>query len=135
MKNRLAQEFSVRFKTALKEAGVKISASHVASEFNLRYWGQSISTHAARNWLMGVSVPKQDKLVVLANWLRITPETLLFGTHPACPVAENAADEPINLVDRALIAQYLQLLPEHRYAVRLIVEALLHLPNGKKHPA
>jgi hypothetical protein len=135
MKNHLAQEFSVRLKTALKEAGVKASASHVASEFNLRYWGHSISTHAARNWLMGVSVPKQDKLVVLANWLRITPEALLFGTHPACPVAENATEEPINLVDRALIAQYLQLMPEHRYAVRLIVEALLHLPHGQKSSA
>jgi hypothetical protein len=132
MKNRLAQEFSARLKTALQEAGVKVSASHLASEFNLRYWGHSISTHAARNWLMGVSVPKQDKLVVLASWLRVSPEALLFGSHPACPVQENSDAEPLNLVDRALIAQYLQLVPEHRYAVRLIVEALMHLPRRQK---
>ena len=71
MKNPHALEFSARLKTALKEAGVRITASHVASEFNLRYWGQSVSNHAVRNWLIGVSIPKQDKLVVLANWLRV----------------------------------------------------------------
>jgi hypothetical protein len=70
--------------------------------------------------------------MVLASWLRISPEALLFGTHPACPVEEDAKDQPINLVDKALIAQYLKLMPEHRYAVRLIVEALIHMPSVQR---
>ena len=132
MKNPHAHEFSNRLKVALAHAGVKASASHLASEFNLRYWGQSISTHAARNWLMGVSVPKQEKLIVLADWLRVSPEALLFGTDPAYPACESVAEEPINLVDKALISKYLRLLPEHRFAVRLVVEALLHLPHRRQ---
>lgn len=129
MKNPHAHEFSIRLKTALTEAGIKPTASQLASEFNLRYWGHSISTHAARNWLMGVSVPKQDKLMVLADWLRVTPEALLFGTDPACPLDESSTGTAINLVDKELIAQYLRLMPEHRFAVRLIVEALVRLPQ------
>lgn len=132
MKNPHAHEFSNRLKIALAHAGVKASASHLASEFNLRYWGHSISTHAARNWLLGVSVPKQDKLIVLADWLRVTPEALLFGTDPAYPVCDSVAEEPINLVDKALISKYLRLLPEHRFAVRLVVEALLHMPSRRQ---
>ena len=132
MKNLHAQEFAERLKTALVQAGVKASASHLANEFNLRYWGQGISTHAARNWLMGVSIPKQDKLMVLADWLRISPQALLFGTDPVCPVQEGESERPLTLADKELIAQYLTLTSEHRFAVRLIVKALKHLsPNHK----
>ena len=80
-----ANTFAERFRSALKDAGVRVSATVVANEFNLRYWGEGISSHAARNWLMGVSIPKQDKLMVLAKWLKITPEGLLFGTPPPRP--------------------------------------------------
>ena len=127
MKNPLAKDFSIRFKTALREAGVRVSASNIAHEFNLRYWGAGISSHAARNWLMSVSIPKQDKLMVLAQWLRVTPEALLFGAQPPRPADENFTRDAVNLVDQQLIAQYFKLLPEHRVAVRLVVDALLAL--------
>ena len=82
-----ASKFADRFRAALKDAGVRVSATVVANEFNLRYWGEGISSHAARNWLMGVSIPKQDKLLVLAKWLKVSPEGLLFALHhPALPM-------------------------------------------------
>lgn len=129
MKNQLALEFSVRLKTALREAGIKATASNVASEFNLRYWGDSISNHAVRNWLIGVSVPKQDKLVVLAEWLRVSPEALLFGTEPVRPADAHFSSAPVNLVDQQVISQYFKLSDEHRFVVRLMVEALTHMPK------
>jgi transcriptional regulator with XRE-family HTH domain len=127
MNNPIAKDFSVRFKTALREAGIRVSASVIAHEFNLRYWGTSISSHAVRNWLMGVSIPKQDKLMVLAQWLRVTPEALLFGAQPVRPADEQFTEKPVNLVDQQLIAQYFKLLPEHRVTVRVMVDALLAL--------
>ena len=131
MNNPLAQDFSHRFKIALREAGVRVSASNIAHEFNLRYWGTGVSSHAVRNWLMGVSIPKQDKLVVLAQWLRVTPEALLFGAQPPRPADEHFTEKSVNLVDQQLIAQYFKLMPEHRVAVRLMVDALLAL--GAQH--
>jgi hypothetical protein len=66
-----AQKFSQRLRTAMQDSGYKPSATVLANEFNLRYWGNSITAHAARNWLIGVSLPKQDKLRVL-KWSSAT---------------------------------------------------------------
>ena len=124
-----AGTFADRFRAALKDAGVRVSATVVANEFNLRYWGEGISSHAARNWLMGVSIPKQDKLMVLAKWLKITPEGLLFGTPPSRPADETMPSEQVNLVDQQLIARYFSLQPEQRRVVREVVEGLAALNN------
>ncbi len=48
-------------------------------EFNLRWYGQPISNQAAWGWLNSRSIPKQDKLQVLAESLKIEPEVLRFG--------------------------------------------------------
>ena len=128
-------KFADRFRAALKDAGVRVSATVVANEFNLRYWGEGISSHAARNWLMGVSIPKQDKLLVLSKWLKISPEGLLFGTPPPRPADEALTDERINLVDQQLISRYFALQPEHRRVVREVVDGLAALepkPSGNQ---
>lgn len=122
-----ASKFAERLRIALKDAGVRASATVVASEFNLRYWGEGISSHAARNWLMGVSIPKQDKVMVLAKWLKVAPEALLFGTPPPRPADETLEDDRINLVDQQLISRYFTLQPEHRRVVREVVEGLAAL--------
>lgn len=124
---KVTNQFADRFRAALKEAGVRVSATVIANEFNLRYWGEGISSHAARNWLMGVSVPKQDKLMVLSKWLKISPEGLLFGTPTPRPAAENLKDEKLNLIDQQLISRYLALQPEHRRVVRDVVEGMAAL--------
>ncbi len=120
-------KFADRFRAALKDAGVRVSATVVANEFNLRYWGEGISSHAARNWLMGVSIPKQDKLLVLSKWLKISPEGLLFGTPPPHPGADTQKDDRINLVDQQLISRYFELEPEHRRVIREVVDGLAAL--------
>ena len=124
-------KFAARLRSAIKDAGVRVSATTVAHEFNLRYWGEGISSHAARNWLMGVSMPKQDKLLVLSKWLKVSPEGLLFGTPPQRPIDEQTNEDQINLVDQQLIARDLALESEHRRVVREVVDGLAAL-NPKK---
>ncbi|MFY8178375.1 MAG: hypothetical protein ACOVKR_03140 [Limnohabitans sp.] len=119
--------FADRLRAALKDAGVRVSATVIANEFNLRYWGEGISSHAARNWLMGVSIPKQEKLMVLSKWLKISPEGLLFGTPPPRPIDENMKDEAMSLVDQQLVSRYLALDPDYRRVVRDVVEGLTAL--------
>ena len=75
-----AQAFAQRLRQALEQAGQPASPTTLAHEFNLRYWGRSISIHAARNWLLGVSLPRHDKLRVLADWLHVSPDELRYGT-------------------------------------------------------
>lgn len=127
--------FADRLRAALKDAGVRVSATVIANEFNLRYWGEGISSHAARNWLMGVSIPKQDKLMILSKWLKISPEGLLFGTPPPRPIDENIKADPMSLVDQQLVARYLALDPDHRRVVRDVVEGLSALNHQHTHTA
>ena len=42
------QAFAERLRLALKGMGMRPSPSLVANEFNLRYWGKSITPHTAR---------------------------------------------------------------------------------------
>ena len=72
--------FSERLRLALQGVGVRPSPTLVANEFNLRYWGKSITSHTARNGLLGKSIPPQDKLRVLADWLHVSPDELRYGT-------------------------------------------------------
>lgn len=120
-------KFADRLRSALKEAGIRPSATVVANEFNLRYWGEGITSHAARNWLMGVSVPKQDKLLILCKWLKISPEGLLFGTPPSKSLDKNIAEDKVNLIDQQLIVKYLLLKCEQKRIVREIVDGLVAL--------
>jgi hypothetical protein len=122
-----ARAFSGRLRSALESAGIRPSPTLVANEFNLRYWGRSITPHTARNWLLGVSIPKQDRLKVLADWLQISPEALRFG--PPVPQAHRAAErdqalDVLNIQDREMLRRYLALAPEERKTVRDVVAAL-----------
>lgn len=121
--------FADRLRMALKEAGVHRSATVVATQFNLRYWGEGISSHAARNWLMGVSIPKQDKLMVLCKWLKVTPEGLLFGTPPAQVDPSISPQKELSLVDQQFLANYFALETNHRLVVREVVEGLSALAS------
>lgn len=72
-------EFTHRLRAAMVQAGYAVSPSVLEHEFNLRWYGQPISNQAAWGWLNSRSIPKQDKLQVLAEWLKIEPEVLRFG--------------------------------------------------------
>lgn len=118
--------FAERLKKALDAAGVRASPTRVANEFNSRYWGKSITPHTARNWLIGKSIPTQDKLRVLSDWLHVSPDVLRFGAlAKAAHAAEPAGvDANADLVDRELIQRYLSLPPRDRKTVRDVVTAL-----------
>lgn len=118
--------FADRLKTALEAAGVRASPTVIAHEFNLRFWGRSITPHTARNWLLGHSLPTQDKLRVLAEWLQVAPDELRFGRPPGKPRA-NVIDsqvDSLNLADREMISRYLSLELHDRRTVRDVVIAL-----------
>lgn len=121
-----SQAFAQRLRFALEACGVRLSPSVVANEFNLRYWGRSITPHTARNWLMGNSMPTQDKLRVLAEWLQVSPDALRFG-NPRPGGQDGTADllhDALNLADREMLVRYLALSTTDRKIVRDVVEAL-----------
>jgi hypothetical protein len=120
------QAFAERLRTALKGVGIRPSPTLVANEFNLRYWGKSITSHTARSWLLGKSIPMQDKLRVLADWLHVSADELRFGSAvPLKGLADLAVNaSSLSMQDREMIKHYLALPAAGRKTVCDVVAAL-----------
>lgn len=120
------EAFARRLKSALESLGVRPSPTLVANEFNLRYWGRSVTPHTVRNWLLGQAMPTQDKLVVLAEWLQVSPEALRFGTaSPRLQLSEPDGQlEQLDMADREMLNRYLSLSKAERKTVREVVAAM-----------
>ena len=130
------QAFAERLRRALDAAGVRPSPTVVANEFNLRHWGRSITPHTARNWLLGQAFPTQDKLVVLAEWLQVSPDELRFGKSSSALRLSDADVrlEQLDMADREMISRYLGLSNPDRKTVREVVAAMAVAAGVKKKP-
>ena len=117
-------EFGVRLCKAMQTQGVPLRPSVLEREFNRRYWGKPITLQAVRRWMRGEAIPSQDKLQVLAEWLKIEPQVLRFGEQ-AVRSAQVAHQrwEALSYAERETLDAFLQLPIEHRRVVQQVIEA------------
>lgn len=97
--------FAARLQSQLQLRGKPISPTYLAREFNLRWRGSPISTSAARKWLYGPTLPKMEKIQVLAKMLGTSGEWLRWGqSADLAPSGYVRTKEPIDatLMDRQL---------------------------------
>jgi hypothetical protein len=119
-------EFAVRLRAALEARGIEASAAVVEKRFNSRYDGTAVTAQAVSGWLNGKSIPKQDKLRVLAALVGMEPHELQFGDGHRFRVKEARAEWPEALVahDRLMMDAYLRLPMAQRKLVRELVTVL-----------
>lgn len=117
-------EFSQRLKTAIYEAGYSVRPVIVEREFNTRYYGRSVTVQAVRRWLRGEAIPSQEKLQVLADWLRVEPHYLRFGGS-AKKIEQKRIDwnKLINYEEREAFEAYATLPSKERKMVKEIILA------------
>ncbi|MEE4250244.1 MAG: transcriptional regulator [Alcanivoracaceae bacterium] len=121
-------QFSERLQQALLKAGVSAaSPTALTRKFNLLSPDSAVSPLAVRRWLEGTSMPSQDKLVVLARWLKVSPEWLRFGDASRTPATAKEAtrEHPAEYDARALATMIELLSVENREALARIITALL----------
>lgn len=109
-------EFSQRLRKAIEQAGHSLRPVDIERAFNSRYFGRSVTMQAVRRWLRGEAIPSQEKLQVLADWLKIEPHILRYGA-PA-----------INAVK----SKQVQWETAIKYEERETFEAFLNLPAPQK---
>lgn len=97
--------FAMRLQSQLQLRGKTISPTLLAREFNLRWRGAPISTNAARKWLYGPTLPKMEKIEVLAKMLGTSADWLRWGQSSDTAKAEMMAQK--NNVDLSLIEKQL----------------------------
>jgi transcriptional regulator with XRE-family HTH domain len=131
-------EFAIRLREAMEAAGYEAKPSVLEREFNLRYWGKAITLHGVRRWLRGESMPTHDKLLTLAEWLKIPPQDLHFGVELEKKIRQQRArwDEGIGYQDREVFEAYLNLPVTQRKVVREVIvtfaQAYSVAVSGKK---
>jgi hypothetical protein len=121
------KQFAERLRAAMVAAGYEPRPNVLEAHFNSRYWGRSVTYQAARHWLIGLSIPEQEKLQVIADWLGVEPHALRYGR----PGKTNKGSEPksswlanLRPQDREAIDAFLMLPVERRKLVRELIAML-----------
>jgi transcriptional regulator with XRE-family HTH domain len=120
------REFSARLKEAMREAGYPVRPIVLEREFNLRYWGKSVSVQGVSRWLKGESIPSQDKLQLIAEWLQVEPQFLRFGTKAVQSIRERKKrwEEAVSGPEREVLETFLALSAENKKVARTVICAL-----------
>jgi transcriptional regulator with XRE-family HTH domain len=123
-------EFAARLRAALEAKGIEASAAVVEKRFNSRYDGAAVTAQAVSGWLNGKSIPKQDKLRVLAALVGVEPHELQFGGGHR--VGDAAAEWPQALgpQDRLMMDAYFSLPAAQRELVRELILVLAGITKG-----
>jgi len=116
-------EFSNRLRDVLVKAGYVASPSVLEHEFNLRWYGRSISNQAAWGWLNNRSIPTQEKLQVLAEWLKVEPQVLRFGEAVRTSIQQHKQrwDEGVGYLERETFDAFLKLPAPQRKIIREVI--------------
>ena len=87
------------------------------------YMGSPMMLHGVRRWLLGESLPRQDKLVALAEWLGIPPQELRYGVELENRVKQEQKrwDEGIGYQEREVFEAFLKLPVPQRKIIREII--------------
>lgn len=116
-------EFSERLQAAMRAAGLEPRPAVLLDLFNTHYWGRSVTFQAVSRWLRGESIPGQDKLITLAEVLKIEPEVLRFGEAVRHSVQEHRQrrDEGVGYLERETFDAFLQLPAPQRKVIREVI--------------
>ena len=74
-------EFAARLEQAMAAKSIKLSPTVLAKLFNSVFDDRAVTPHTARNWMLGKSMPTQEKLVVLSELLDTSAEQLRYGRN------------------------------------------------------
>ena len=119
------EEFSNRLRDAMTRAGYALRPVVLEREFNTRYWGSSVTLQAVRRWLRGEAIPSQEKLQVLAEWLKVEPQVLRFGDAVRDSVQQHKQrwDEGAGYEERETFEAFLKLPAPQRKIIREVIQA------------
>lgn len=117
--------FAQRLIAAMQAQGYKPEPAVLEREFNLRYYGKSMTLAGVRKWLIGTSIPSTDKIITLAKWLKIPPEELTFGTDIKLQIEEKNQrwQQEIGYSEREVFEAFIALPTPQKKIVREVIMA------------
>lgn len=127
-------QFADRLRDAMRAAGYEPRPVVLEREFNTRYWGKPMTLHGVRRWLRGETLPTQEKLLVLAEWLGVPPQQLRFGSEVTQRVQQRRArwDSGVGYQDRDIFEAFLKLPVPQRRLIREVILTFSKVHNADK---
>jgi len=129
-------EFAERLQAAMRSAGLEPRPAVLLNLFNSHYWGRSVTFQAVSRWLRGEAIPAQDKLITLAELLKIEPEVLRFGevVRKSVRVRRQRWDEGVGYLERETFDAFLQLPAPQRKLIREVILTFAKVHQGAAAP-
>ena len=126
--------FAQRLSAAMEAAGYAPRPAVLEREFNTRYWGKPMTLHGVRRWLLGDTIPPQDKLLVLAEWLGVQPQDLRFGVDVPRRVEQRRAQWELGVgyEEREVFEAFLRLPVPQRRVVREVILTFARAEAAKR---
>jgi len=120
-------EFAARLEQAMAAKSIKHSPTVLANLFNLRFDGRAVTPHTARNWMLGKSMPTQDKLQVLAILLDTRAEHLRYGGHSEKTLTLQNTDgieTELTISQQQLVRKYIMLSAVQQRLITELVDEI-----------
>ncbi|QHS10179.1 transcriptional regulator [Sinimarinibacterium sp. NLF-5-8] len=114
--------FAERLRAAMRAQRLAPRAAVLEKLFNTHYYGQPVSIQSVAAWLGGRSIPKQDKLKVLAEVLGVEPQQLQYGSADLSHApAVRSESRHLSAQDQQMIETLLTLPAAQRKVLRSLV--------------
>ena len=115
--------FAKRLTAALRKSSINPSPAAVASAFNKHSQVTTLKPHAVRKWLLGITQPRTEMLLLLAEWLNLEPQGLLTGNQESKDLKNKVSFE-FDFTDQEVISKYLAMTMKEKVTVRLLIDAI-----------
>lgn len=87
--------------------------------FNKAHTQNILKAHTVRKWLLGINKPRHDSMMLLAEWLKVSPSDF----HSSPKVIKTRIE--IDFTDQEVISKYLSMNLKQKAAVSLLMDAIL----------
>ena len=120
-------DFAARLEQAMAAKSIKLSPTVLGNMFNSVFDGRAVTPHTARNWMLGKSMPTQEKMVVLAKLLDTSAEQLRYGRHSEKTLMISNADgseTELTGSQQQLVRKYIMLSASQQRLVSDLVDEI-----------
>jgi transcriptional regulator with XRE-family HTH domain len=116
-------DFAKRLTAELRKKNIDPSPITVSRAFRKYSKVAELKPHTVRKWLIGVSKPRNDMLLLLAEWLDMKPQDLLTDKQVSADLKNKVSFE-FDFTDQEVISKYLSMTVKEKVTVRLVIDAI-----------
>ena len=121
------REFAARLEQAMSAKSIRHSSTILTNLFNAEFDGKAVTVPTVSNWMHGLTMPTQDKLLVLAKLLDTSAEQLRYGRHSEKTLMISNADgseTELTGSQQQLVRKYIKLSASQQRLVSDLVDEL-----------